>query len=135
MLTNSVINQISKPVKLHLQVMLEIVQTVKLMEDSLGTGVGIAAVQVGILERIIIVKINGEFITMINPVIVKKSQQTKISEEGCLSFPGKMVKKKRNYRITVEYADLDLNPQLVKLSGLASFIAQHEIDHLNGLHI
>ena len=135
MLTNSVINQISKPVKLHLQVMLEIVQTVKLMEDSLGTGVGIAAVQVGILERIIIVKINGEFITMINPVIVKKSQQTKISEEGCLSFPGKMVKKKRNYRITVEYADLDLNPQLVKLSGLASFVAQHEIDHLNGLHI
>lgn len=135
MLTNSVINQISKPVKLHLQVMLEIEQTVKLMEDSLGTGVGIAAVQVGILERIIIVKINGEFITMINPVIVKKSQQTKISEEGCLSFPGKMVKKKRNYRITVEYADLDLNPQLVKLSGLASFVAQHEIDHLNGLHI
>ena len=99
--------------------------------------VGLAAPQVGISERIILVnhgRIKNQVI--INPVITRRKPEMTVSKrEGCLSFPGKRVDKKRNKRVTVEGFDLDWNP--VKLNGrdLIAFIFQHEIDHLNGINI
>jgi len=103
--------------------------------NNIGNGVGIAAVQIGITKSIIIVKINGEFVTIVNPVITAKSLEKKTSKEGCLSFPNKAVKKQRHYRVTLQGVNTDFEPVMYKLSGLASFIAQHEVDHVNGVHI
>jgi peptide deformylase len=103
--------------------------------NNIGNGVGIAAVQIGITKSIIIVKINGEFVTIVNPVITSKSIEKKASKEGCLSFPNKIVKKQRHYRVTLQGVNTGFEPVIYKLSGLAAYIAQHEVDHVNGIHI
>jgi len=130
-LTNEVINQVSFPITLEDNPK----QIEALMYENIGTGIGLAAVQIGILKRIVIIKVNGKFVTICNPEIIKKSQETRLSKEGCLSFPNKIVEKKRWYRITVTGTSVYGKPLELKLSGLASYIAQHEIDHLNGVHI
>lgn len=110
----------------------------ELIEDMLDTmhkynGVGLAAVQVGVLKRIITIDLYDENppIVLINPVILKqKGEQT--VEEGCLSFPNKYAKVIRPKEIEVE--GLDKNGKKIKIKGkdlLAQALA-HEIDHLNG---
>ena len=98
-------------------------------------GIGLAAVQIGILKRVIIVKISGVFTVMINPVITHKSTDKKQSKEGCLSFPNFYTKKQRHYRVTVEFENEQREKKKVKLSALAAFCVQHEIDHLEGVTI
>lgn len=97
--------------------------------------VGIAAPQIGKSVRIIICKINGNKITMINPTFTPKGLDKKQSKEGCLSFPDVFVKKNRFYRGTVKYYDENFVEQSLIVSGLSSFIVQHEVDHLNGITI
>lgn len=110
----------------------------ELAEDMIETmhqqnGVGLAAVQVGILKRIIVIDLydGNDPIVLINPVILKqKGEQT--VEEGCLSFPNKYAQVVRPKEIEVE--GLDLEGKKVKIKGkdlLAQALA-HEIDHLNG---
>ena len=110
-----------------------------LIQDMLETmhkfnGVGLAAVQVGVLKRILVIHIDyekDEPIVLINPEIMKqKGEQT--VEEGCLSFPNKYAKVVRPEEITVE--GLDENGQKIKISGkgLLAQALSHEIDHLNG---
>ena len=96
-------------------------------------GVGLAAVQVGILKRIIVIDLydGNEPIILVNPVILKQKGE-QIVEEGCLSFPNKYAKVVRPKEIEVE--GLDINGKKVKIKGkdlLAQALA-HEIDHLNG---
>ena len=131
MLTNECINEVSELVTEYDDI--KVIE--KAMLDNIGTGVGIAAVQIGILKRIIIIKINGEFVTIVNPCITSKSVDKKLSKEGCLSFPGKFVKKQRYYRITLQGSNTAFESVTYKLSGFAAFIAQHEVDHLEGIHI
>lgn len=106
----------------------------KLMSEK--KGIGLAANQIGALDRIIIIHVNGFSSEIINPVITKRSGKTKISKsEGCLSFPGKRINKKRDNQIVVEGFDRNRNPIRKKLRALGAFVVQHEIDHLNGITI
>lgn len=109
-----------------------------LIDDMVETmhkynGLGLAAPQVGVLKRIVVIDLyddNG-VIVLINPVI-KKTKGTQIVEEGCLSFPNKFAKVERPEQVTVEA--LNINGEKIKLTGkglLAQAIC-HEVDHLNG---
>jgi len=98
-------------------------------------GVGLAANQVGVLKRVIIVNTNGFSCAIINPVITELSGFVKNSKEGCLSFPGKQSVMKRDNRVIIEGFDADWNPIKKKVRALSAFCVQHEIDHLNGINI
>ena len=110
-----------------------------LIDDMIETmhkynGVGLAAVQVGILKRVIVIDLYDDKgpIKLINPVIIKEKGEQEV-EEGCLSFPNKYAKMIRPKEVTVEA--LDENGKKIKIQGkdlLAQALA-HEIDHLNGI--
>lgn len=131
MLTNEVIHEISEQVYLS-QEAASITQLLLKELESHPNAVGIAAPQIGILKQLILCKINGKWIPMINPTWKPRYSELKESKEGCLSFPGEVRKMKRQYRIEVEYLDILMQPQSMKLTGLASYIVQHECDHLEG---
>lgn len=95
-------------------------------------GVGLAAPQIGISERIIIVKDANQDHGFINPEIVKKSKEREIEEEGCLSLPGIFVKVKRSTTIHVVAKTAQGKVVRISAKGLGARIFQHEIDHLNG---
>jgi len=111
-----------------------------IMKDN--RGIGLAGVQIGELKRIIIIDlteveediiIKPEKIILINPVILSTSEREDVAEEGCLSVPGKRGNVKRSFWIEIEGYTLDEKYYHKKLSGLAARVAQHEIDHLNGV--
>lgn len=98
-------------------------------------GIGLAANQVGIMKRIIVLKVPKFKGCIINPVITRHVKNKIDSREGCLSFPGKLVNKQRYNKIVVEGFNEKWEPLKIDLNGLSSFCAQHEIDHLNGITI
>ena len=111
----------------------------ELLDDMVETmhkynGVGLAAVQVGILKRAIVIDLYDDKgpIKLINPVIVKEEGEQEV-EEGCLSFPNKYAKMIRPKEVTVEA--LDENGKKIKIQGkdLLAQALDHEIDHLNGI--
>jgi len=96
-------------------------------------GVGLAAVQVGVLKRVIVIDLyddNGP-IAMINPVIIKEKGKQEV-EEGCLSFPNKFAKVVRPKEVIAEYVDIEGNLIEVKARDLLAQAICHEVDHLNG---
>ena len=105
------------------------------LELSKTIGIGLAANQIGCLQRIILMNCNGFMGVIINPVITKCSGKIKNSTEGCLSYPGKQVKVKRDNQVVVEGFDENWNPIKQKCKALTAFCVQHEIDHLNGVTI
>ena len=104
-------------------------------ELSKTTGIGLAANQIGCLKRIILMNCSGFMGIVINPVITKRSGNIKNSTEGCLSYPGKQVKVKRDNQVIVEGFDENWQPIKKKCRALTAFCVQHEIDHLNGITI
>lgn len=96
-------------------------------------GVGIAAPQIGVHDRVIIVEINGTPTAYINPEITERSFSTVKSEEGCLSVPGCWGIVKRHRSVTVKATLEDGSQVQIKAQGLESIIFQHEIDHLDGV--
>ncbi|MCH8518723.1 peptide deformylase [Candidatus Gracilibacteria bacterium] len=111
------------------------------IKNPLNAGVGLAAPQVGVTKRIMVVSLMRDWedesfstVIMINPEILVTSSETICDiEEGCLSLP----KTKKGYvarykDIKLRYFDESMKERILKLSGLASVIVQHEIDHLNG---
>ena len=111
----------------------------ELIKDMIDTmhafdGVGLAAVQVGILKNIIVIDLYDEkpILKLINPVITKTKGKQEV-EEGCLSFPNKYVKVVRPEEVTVEA--LDENGKKIKVTGtgLLAQAISHEVDHLNGV--
>lgn len=96
-------------------------------------GAGLAAPQIGRLEKIIAVEVGNGPQVFINPIIVSKSREKEFMEEGCLSFPGLFLNIKRPRKVTVETFDLDGNKLKIEAQGLAARIFQHETDHLNGI--
>ena len=113
-----------------------------LLDDMLETmyaapGIGLAAVQVGILKRLIVIDISKDKekknpIFLINPEIIFKSKKTSIYEEGCLSLPGQFAEIERPEECHIKYIDYDGKKKEMKANGLLSTCIQHEIDHLNG---
>ena len=118
-------------------------ETQKFLDDMLDTmysapGIGLAAVQVGVLKRLIVVDISKEDEKknprfLINPIITQKSDKTSIHEEGCLSLPGYFAEIERPAECQVEYLDYNGNKKTLKASGLLATCIQHEMDHLEGI--
>jgi len=96
-------------------------------------GIGLAAPQVGILKRIIVVMMEKGPETFVNPRIIVKSKETEIMEEGCLCLPGVFLKIKRAKKVEVEALNLQGEKVRMKTEGLTARIFQHEIDHLEGI--
>ena len=115
----------------------------KLMDDMLETmyaapGIGLAAVQIGILKRVIVIDITKEDqkkkpIFLINPKIISKSKEISTYEEGCLSLPGHFAEVERPANCNLEYVDYNGLKKNLKVEGLLATCVQHEIDHLNGI--
>jgi peptide deformylase len=96
-------------------------------------GIGVAAPQIGVLKRIIIVKTANGAEAFINPKIISSSIRRVESEEGCLSVPGVYGIVKRHASVKVKAYDKDGKKIKFKTGGLQSIIFQHEIDHLDGI--
>jgi len=130
----------------------------KLMSDMLETmyrdkGVGLAAVQVGVLKRVIVMDIsytindcdgdhhdhhhnhitNQKPMFLVNPEIVNSSKELSVYHEGCLSFPEVRADVKRPQKVKVKYLDYNGDEQLLEADELFATCVQHEIDHLNGI--
>ena len=102
-----------------------------------SNGIGLAAVQVGILKRILVVDVSNKDekknpITLINPIIQDLSDETSIYEEGCLSIPETFIEIERPQICNVEYIDEKGKKKNLKCDGLLSTCIQHEINHLDG---
>ena len=119
------------------------VEEKKLMSDMLDTmydapGIGLAAIQIGVPKRIIVMDISKdenkkEPRYFINPVIKIINEEKSIYEEGCLSVPDQFAEIERPNSCEVEYLDYDGKKQLLKAEGLLATCIQHEIDHLEGV--
>ena len=132
---NKLLRQISKPVERvdkDLQV---------LMDDMLETmyaasGIGLAAIQIGIPKRVIVMDIDKDKkspMYFVNPVITKKNNKKTTYEEGCLSVPNQFAEIDRPSKCEVEYLDYNGNKQNLKAEGLLATCIQHEMDHLEGI--
>ena len=115
----------------------------KLMDDMLDTmyaapGIGLAAIQIGVPKRIIVMDISRdedkkEPRYFVNPVIKNKNNDTSKYEEGCLSVPDQFAEIERPNECEVEYLDYNGKKQLLKANGLLATCIQHEMDHLEGV--
>ena len=115
----------------------------KLMDDMLETmylapGIGLAAIQVGVPKRVIVLDIARKDepknpMYFINPEIITKSKDSLAYEEGCLSVPGQFAEITRSSNCYIKYLDYYGQPQELKAKGLLATCIQHEIDHLEGI--
>ncbi|MBK1839809.1 peptide deformylase [Azospirillum sp. YIM B02556] len=118
-------------------------RVVKLMDDMVETmydavGIGLAAPQVGVLDRVIVVDVHekGEPpnpIRLANPEIVWSSDEKAVCEEGCLSVPEQYADVTRPQRVRVRYLDENNRQQEIEADGMLATCIQHEIDHLDGV--
>jgi peptide deformylase len=115
----------------------------RLMNDMLDTmyaanGIGLAAIQIGIPKRIIIMDIskdanNKKPMYFVNPIIQQRATSKSIYEEGCLSVPDQYAEIERASKCEIEYLDYNGEKKLLKAEGLLATCIQHEIDHLEGI--
>tara|TARA_B100000029_G_scaffold451236_1_gene475696 strand:- start:11 stop:535 length:525 start_codon:yes stop_codon:yes gene_type:complete len=114
----------------------------KLMDDMLETmysarGIGLAAIQIGIPKRIIVMDLSKEGEKkepkyFVNPIIKNKNKKLATYEEGCLSVPGQFAEIDRPSECEVEYLDYDGKKKFLNASGLLATCIQHELDHCEG---
>ena len=115
----------------------------RFMDDMVETmyaanGIGLAAIQVGVPKRMAVIDIdpkgpNSKVIYLVNPKIIRASDELSTYHEGCLSVPEIWDDVKRPAQLTVEYQDENGAKQAVDADGLFATCLQHEIDHINGL--
>ena len=134
---NKILRQISKPV---LQVGEEERSLMKDMLDTMyaAPGIGLAAIQIGVPKRIIVMDISRdenkkEPRYFVNPVIKNRNTEKSTYEEGCLSVPNQFAEIDRPKKCEVEYLDYDGNKKILKANGLMATCIQHEMDHLEGI--
>ena len=103
-----------------------------LMQGAIG--VGLAANQVGVLKRMFVFQPTAEEEpqAMVNPEIVKRSEEIELDEEGCLSMQGVLIPVERNLGVTIQARDLDGEEVRLELEGMSARVVQHELDHLDG---
>ena len=134
---NKILRQVSKPVE-------KVTKDEQiLMDDMLETmyhanGIGLAAIQIGVPKRIIVMDISKEIekkdpMYFVNPEITWTSNTKATYEEGCLSIPNQFAKIERPEKCIVKYLDKDGEKKETKAEGLLATCIQHEIDHLNGV--
>ena len=105
-----------------------------LMIDA--SGVGLAGTQVGILRRVFVFQYDEDDLrALVNPRIVERADELEVSDEGCLSMQGVVVAVERPLRVRIEASDEEGNPVSLELEGLRARVAQHELDHLDGVLI
>jgi peptide deformylase len=134
---DKILRQVSKPVKSIGE------EERSLMNDMLETmyaapGIGLAAIQVGVPKRIIVMDISRdekkkEPMYFVNPIIKNKNSDKAIYEEGCLSVPNQFAEIERPNSCDVEYLDYNGQKKLLKADGLLATCIQHEMDHLEGI--
>ena len=134
---NKILRQISKPVEKVGK------EEQTLMNDMLDTmynakGIGLAAIQIGIPKRIIVLDISKEEndktpMFFVNPVIKNKNIELSTYEEGCLSVPNQFAEIDRPSQCDVEYFDYNGKEQFLHAEGLLATCIQHEMDHLEGI--
>tara|TARA_Y100001970_G_scaffold272081_1_gene368328 strand:- start:1901 stop:2425 length:525 start_codon:yes stop_codon:yes gene_type:complete len=134
---NKVLRQISKPVENVTK------DEQKLMDDMLETmyhanGIGLAAIQIGIPKRIIVMDIAKKDekrnpMYFVNPIIKNKNKELSTYEEGCLSVPNQFADVDRPATCEVEYLDYNGEKKILKANGLLATCIQHEMDHLEGV--
>ncbi len=134
---NKILRQISKPVDKITK------EEQNLMDDMLETmyaanGIGLAAIQIGIPKRIIVLDIgrdkdNKEPMYFVNPVIKEKNLTKSTYEEGCLSVPDQFAEIERPSKCEVEYLDYYGEKKNLKAEGILATCIQHELDHLEGI--
>ena len=134
---NKLLRQVSKPVDKVGK------EEQQLMDDMLETmyaanGIGLAAIQIGIPKRIIVMDISKdenkkEPRYFVNPIIQNKDKIKSIYEEGCLSVPNQFAEIERPKNCDIEYLDYYGNKQILKAEGLLATCIQHEMDHLEGI--
>ena len=117
--------------KEDLQVAADLLDTLKANRENC---VGMAANMIGVRKRIIVFDNDGEYMTMFNPVMLKKSGAFD-TEEGCLSLLGGPRKTKRYQTIKVQYETAEFQTRVKSFTGWTAQIIQHEIDHLEGILI
>lgn len=115
----------------------------RLADDMLETmydapGIGLAAIQIGVPRRMLVIDVSREGeekqpLVFVNPEIVASSDERSVYEEGCLSIPDYYAEVERPATVTVNYLDRDGKEQTVQADGLLATCLQHEIDHLNGV--
>ena len=134
---NILLRQVSQPVE-------QVGEPEKeLMNDMLETmyaanGIGLAAIQIGVPKRIIVMDLSKEEnkklpMYFVNPVITKKNNEKTTYEESCLSVPNQFAEIDRPSKCEVEYLDYNGNKQNLKAEGLLATCIQHEMDHLEGI--
>ncbi len=122
----------------------EVDDAVRRLADSLletmydAQGIGLAAPQVGILQRIIVVDLAGEDeapapLRLINPRIIAAADHVSVREEGCLSLPGHYAEVERPARARIACLDETGTPRVIAAEGMLATCIQHEIDHLDGI--
>ena len=118
----------------------EVQQLMNDMLDSMyaAPGIGLAAIQIGIPKRVIVMDIskdnkNKNPMYFVNPEIIWKGTDKLIYEEGCLSVPDQFAEIERSKSCHVKFLDYSGEPQLLKTEGLLATCIQHEIDHLEGI--
>ena len=110
----------------------------ELIQDMYDTmyeaeGVGLAAPQVGILKRIVVIDVDGTPYTMVNPQLLEKSTDTQTASEGCLSVPGKAGVVARPAFVRAEAWDENMEHYVVEADGYLARAICHELDHLEGI--
>ncbi|ACS54383.1 peptide deformylase [Rhizobium leguminosarum] len=136
-LPDPVLRQLSKPIE-RVDSDLQ-----RLADDMLETmydapGIGLAAIQIGVPRRMLVIDIAREGEekqpqVFINPEVVKSSDERSVYEEGCLSIPDYYAEVERPAVVSVKYLDRNGKEQTVEADGLLATCLQHEIDHLNGV--
>ena len=134
---NKLLRQISEPVKKVGE------KEKRLMDDMLDTmyaapGIGLAAIQIGVPKRIIVMDISrdenkAEPRYFVNPVIKSRNSEKVKYEEGCLSVPDQFAEIERPNSCEVEYLDYRGKKKILKAEGLLATCIQHEMDHLEGI--
>ena len=114
----------------------------RLMDDMLETmyeakGIGLAAIQIGVPKRIIVMDISKDDekkpMYFVNPIIKNKNSDYSTYEEGCLSVPNQFAEVNRPSTCEVEYLDYNGSKKVLKATGLLATCIQHEMDHLEGI--
>ena len=103
------------------------------MTMKLYNGIGLAANQCGVFERMFVMQHDGKIMTCINPKIIDESDETQDVKEGCLSFPGMFLNLKRSKWINAQWTDEEGTEYEAMMEGVPAVVFQHELDHLNGV--
>ena len=133
---DEILKKVSEPIE---KIGVNEIKLIKDLFDSMynSNGIGLAAVQIGILKRILVVDVStkdekNQPIVLVNPVIKNLSDEKSIYEEGCLSIPETFIEIERPKICEVEYIDRKGSKKILKCDGLLSTCIQHEINHLDG---